>query len=173
MTPLFLDPKYLCNQFSQSSQLEPGGHHVIQINADISKSNVFLIGDNFVFLNEISHHNPIIYSTKSRIFCTLLLSATNTGDTNELGKFTFSQYKNELDRSKEHALIGRINLGQRLFDKIYQCSLSATPISFLMLELDSLDPSLSTEKDSPIVHWNVDPKDKYPELKITGISIHF
>ena len=103
MTPLFLDPKYLCNQFSQSSQLEPGGHHVIQINADISKSNVLLIGDNFVFLNEISHHNPIIYSAKSRIFCTLLLSATNTDDKNELGKFTFSQYKNELDNSKEHA----------------------------------------------------------------------
>jgi hypothetical protein len=173
MTPLFLDPKYLCNQFSQSSQLEPGGHHVIQINADISKSNVLLIGDSFVFLNERSHPNPIIYSSKSRIFCTLLLSATNTDDTNELGKFTFSQYKNELDSSKEHALIGRINLDQNLFDKIYQCSLSAKPISFLMLELDSLDPSLSTEKDSPIVHWNVDPKDKYPELKITGISIHF
>jgi hypothetical protein len=173
MTPLFLDPKYLCNQFSQSSHLETGGHHVIQINADISKSNVLLIGDNFVFLNERSHPNPIIYSTKSRIFCTLLLGATNTGDINELGKLTFSQYKNELDRSKEHALIGRINLGQRLFDKIYQCSLSATPISFLMLELDSLDPSLSTDKDGPIVHWNVDRKDKYPELKISGISIHF
>ena len=173
MTPLFLDPKYLCNQFSQSSQLDPGDHHVVQINADISKSNVFLIGDNFVFLNEISHHNPIIYSAKSRIFCTLLLSARNTDDTNGLGKFTFSQYKNELDSSKEHALIGRINLEQRLFDKIYQCSLSETPISFLMLELDPLDPSLSTDKDSPILYWDVDPKDKYPELKISGISIHF
>jgi hypothetical protein len=173
MIPLFLTSKYICNQFSLSSHEDHGSHHFIQINADISKSNVFLIGDNFIFLNEISHHNPTIYSAKSRIFCTLMLSATNTDDTNELGKFTFSQYKNELDSSKEHALIGRINLEHGLFDKIYQCSLSKTPISFLMLELDSSDPSLSTDKDSPIVRWNVDPKNKYPELKITGISIHF
>jgi hypothetical protein len=173
MIPLFLTSKHICNQFSQTTHLDSGGHHFIQINADISKSNVFLIGNNFVFINEISHHNPIIYSAQSRIFCTLLLNATSTGDTNGLGEFTFSQYKNELDNSKEHALIGRINLEHRLFDKIYQCSLSEMPISFLMLELDPLDPSLSTDKDGPIIHWNIDPTDNYPKLKITGISIHF
>jgi hypothetical protein len=173
MITLFLDAKYICNQFSQSSNLDPGEHHFIQINADISKNNVFLIGDNFVLLNQISHPNPIIYSDKSRIFCTLLLSSTNTGDTNNLGKFTFSQYKNDLDSSKEHALIARINLEYELFDKIYQCSLSQISISFLMLELDSLDSSLSIDNDSPILHWNIDPKDKYPELKIEGFSIHF